>query len=102
MSEEINQSPRFAPGDYRTRYSAPCAPFDERGQRWYKGTGVAPAAHPLAGAIGFGACASCASAQVLVIAAQHSVHMMSGDIYWDYELACEACGIFTSRSYAEN
>jgi len=37
-----------------------------------------------------------------VIAAQYNVHPMSGDLYYDYEMVCEACGQFTTASYCEN
>lgn len=91
--------PRLVPADYKTVFTAPCARF-EGGQTWYKGTGVAPAVHPLH--LPVEGCEACQSTEVLVIAAQYSSSPMNGDEYWDYEIECQACGKFTQRSYADN
>ena len=101
----IRDTPALAAKDYKTRYSTPCQPRDsqqEMGFEWYVGTGIEPAAHPLEGQIHFAGCGACGSEQVLVIAAQWNVHLMSGDVYWDYEVECQTCQKFTQRSYAEN
>ncbi|MEX2683498.1 MAG: hypothetical protein Q6373_018115 [Candidatus Sigynarchaeota archaeon] len=71
-------------------------------QDWYTGTGIRPDDHPLARFISFSGCGSCGSDDVLVIAAQWCVAYHSGDVYWDYEIACNACGKYTRCSYCEN
>ncbi len=106
VDTRTSSSPVFAPADYKTRFKVPCAVDGELSnsyhQTWYAGTGIRPAEHPLEGYIGFSGCGSCGSGDVLVIAAQWCVSYASGDAYWDYEIACNACGKYTQRSYCEN
>ncbi|MCB1306581.1 MAG: hypothetical protein KDK30_00300 [Leptospiraceae bacterium] len=100
----VTETPTFTTPDYRTRYVTPCVSDrkDPMDFEWYRGTGIDPQRHPLAPVIRFGACQNCESANVLVIAAQHNVHRMSGDVYYDYELSCNDCNRFTRVSFAGN
>ena len=106
IETHTSSSPAFAPADYKTRFKAPCAIdgglSESHHQEWYAGTGIRPADHPLVGSISFSGCGSCGSNDVLVIAAQWCVSYASGDAYWDYEIACNACGKYTRRSFCEN
>ncbi|MBI1881695.1 MAG: hypothetical protein HYR94_26250 [Chloroflexi bacterium] len=97
----VRESPGLVPANYKTVFETACE-LRPAGFKWYKGTGLAPQAHPLAGYIPFKECAACGSSQVVVIAAQWNVHVMNGDEYWDYELACQICHKFTQRSFADN
>lgn len=89
-------------GEDGARVLAPCEPVRRGGQTWYLGTGVSPQEHPLARSIAFEPCGRCGARDVRVVAAQFAVHLMTGDRYHDYEIACRACGAFTQRSFAEN
>ena len=106
IETRTSKRPVFVPGDFKMRFSVPCALDEEmsnaRHQVWYTGAGVAPASHPLVQHITFAGCGSCGSDDVLVIATQWCVSYNSGNAYWDYEIACDACGTFTQRSYSEN
>ena len=103
MTSWTVDTPYLAPEDYKTRFDAPCIYFPNyKMQDWFLGTGIKPSDHPLAWRIEFGGCGHCQSNNVLVIAAQYSVHPFSGDLYWDYEIVCNECGKFTTRSYSEN
>lgn len=101
LNSWVHKTPALTLADYQQCFASDGAVFAD-GSGWYRGTGIAPAAHPLAGEIPFAGCEHCTSRNVLVIAAQRSIHPMSGDEYWDYELVCQICGRFTQRSYAEN
>lgn len=96
-----SNAPRFARADFAALPFA-CEAQRDGGQTWYRGSGIAPEEHPLARHIPFGGCQGCGAADVHVIAAHHDVHLMSGDVYYDYELVCRVCGVFTRRSYSEN
>lgn len=103
MTSWVTDTPYLAQADYATHFTEPCVFVpNHKMQDWFFGTGIAPAEHPLNWRIPFGDCGQCQNKAVLVIAAQFCVHMMSGDLYWDYELFCPACGKFTTRSYSEN
>lgn len=87
----------------------PCILTAFRHQDWYHGTGLPPAEHPglhtlrvLQTDLPNSECGYCASKNVLVIALQGCIHPMSGDVYYDYEIVCNACGGFTTYAYAEN
>ena len=97
----VRDLPGLAPADYKTRFDSACQLHPD-GFKWYKGTGIAPSAHPLAGHIPFKECAGCGSDRVLIIAAQWNVHWLNGDEYWDYEIECQVCQRFTQRSFADN
>jgi hypothetical protein len=100
--EWIQDTPRLVPANYKALYSTPCELMPD-GFEWYKGTGIVAAKHPLEGWILFSTdCGACESEDTLIIAAQWSVNYHNGDRYWDYELACQSCGKFTQRSFAEN
>jgi hypothetical protein len=105
MDEHTHDLPRFIESDYKTRYKDPVTKIDKDYQEWYMGTGVEFEKHPLYEHLqgwAIGECGNCKSRHVLVIAAQFSVHPMSGGRYWDCEIVCKECGIYTARSYAEN
>ena len=86
----------------------PCIETWEGGQYWHHGTGIAPADHPAlpktawARSVRAARCGACGSDQVAMITLQWSVASHSGDLYYDYELICRACGQFTARAYCEN
>jgi len=104
MYERKTYSPTLIPSDYMFLYEAPCIP-DENNidvKKIYYGTGIPPASHPLNGTIPMRGCAHCGSDNVLVLYAQWSVSVHSGDCYWDYEIVCQECQKFTTRSFAEN
>ncbi|NHJ88047.1 MAG: hypothetical protein FK734_21460 [Asgard group archaeon] len=104
MYQEINDEPRFMPKDYREKYDKPCIPEDlelDTNMEHY-GIGIAPYDHPLNGHIPMRGCGNCNSDNVLVIYAQWNVSTHSGDSYWDYEIYCNDCHKYTSRSFAEN
>lgn len=101
-SRWLGDSPRFTRPDYKTYYRDPCVREEDFGKTWYRGTGIVRSEHPLADRLSFSTCDGCESRDVLVIAAQRSVHPMSGDLYYDYELECCRCGRFTARSFAGN
>lgn len=100
--ERTSKKPEFIEEDYITRYNEPCSYIRELGKYWYKGTGILIEDHPLQKFINMRGCANCKSENVLVIAAQRSVHPMNGDVYWDYEIRCKDCGMYTQRSFSEN
>lgn len=74
------------------------------GQTWFHGTGVPLGDHPDRGLLHADqvTCGQCKSSEVLIIAEQSSISYHSGDLYYDCEFVCQACGTFTSLSYAEN
>ena len=100
----ISETPRMVDEDYKEKYPEDCiADEDNSGlKKIYFGSGIAPSKHPLKKHVRFGKCENCNDPDVKVIYAQWSVHPMSGDAYWDYELFCEKCKKYSSRSYAEN
>ncbi|MBD3253910.1 MAG: hypothetical protein GF383_02405 [Candidatus Lokiarchaeota archaeon] len=102
MDEWICDSPQLISKDYREKYTSACEKYKESGQIWYKGMGIPIENHPLKDYIWFKGCGNCESNEVKIIAAQWSVHPMSGDRYWDYEIFCENCGKYTQRAFAEN
>ncbi|MHA1760307.1 MAG: hypothetical protein ACTSXA_06765 [Candidatus Heimdallarchaeota archaeon] len=103
MYLQVRDSPRLAPANYREIYDKPCELVGEFNwlKQVYRGTGVAPKDHP-AENVPIGNCENCKSENVLAIYTQWSVSPHSGDKYWDYEIFCEDCGKYTSKSYAEN
>lgn len=98
---EARRAPRYVPVDYQKVFSSPWAERKEGKDWWHKGTGTAPKEHPLADRVSFCGCAGCDSNDVLVIAARHVVHPYSGDAYCDYEVRCQACGLFTVSAYSD-
>ncbi|TFG29081.1 hypothetical protein EU528_10265 [Candidatus Thorarchaeota archaeon] len=68
----------------------------------FRGNGIPIEQHPLKGRCNMQGCGNCKSEQVKVIYAQWSVSVASGDTYWDYEVFCGECGMYTSRSFSEN
>jgi len=102
IDEWINNEPQLIDKDYKKRYDEPCKEIRESGKTWYKGTGINWEKHPLKRFIPKFGCANCNNKDVKIIAAQFSVHPMSGDRYWDCEVFCAKCGKYTQRAYAEN
>ncbi len=103
FNQYVANEPNFTRKNFKTHYKEPVVEEKENiGFHWYRGQGIKASKHPLRQHIDFGTCANCESSDVLVIAAQFNVHMMSGDKYYDYEIECQACGKFTRASYAEN
>jgi len=104
LYEKVQDIPRLAFQDWMTRHSADIVP-DEHND-WdgqiFRGTGVPIEEHPLKGNCSMYGCGNCESENVKVIYAQWSVSVASGDAYWDYEVICEDCGKYTSRSFSEN
>ena len=99
-------TPKMVDANYKELYSDPCLADNENSgfKMIYYGTGIRRDSHPLKKRINMRGCGNpkCGSEHVKVIYAQWSVHPMSGDKYWDYEIFCEDCKKFTLRSYAEN
>ena len=104
MYQRITDKPKLVPQDYKTKYNEECiASEDNSGlKKIYYGTGISRDTHPLKKHINMRVCGNCNNPKVKVIYAQWSVHPMSGDKYYDYEVFCEKCQKFTSRSYTEN
>ena len=106
MSKNYSEKPRLADKDYLTKYDKDCIEDEAScsAKRIFVGKGVYPAAHPLREKINFTRtkCSNCNSFNVKVIYAHWCVHMMSGDTYWDYEIHCETCNMFTKHSFADN
>lgn len=102
--ERIRETPHMVSKDYATEYKEPIIANDENSGLWMEffGTGVSSNKHPLKNKIRFRDCGNCNSVNVLLIYTKWSVHPMSGDVYWDYEVVCNDCGMFTARSFAEN
>lgn len=103
MYVQILDSPRLVPANFREIYESPCELIGEFDwlQQIYRGTGITPEGHP-AKNIPFSDCENCQSKNVLVLYTQWSVSPHSGDKYWDFEIVCNDCGKFTSKSYSEN
>ena len=104
LYEEITDIPRFAPKNWMDEYAEPIAPHEDN--EWtsmeYAGTGVSLDKHPLNDRIWMKGCGNCEGENVKVIYAHWCVSTASGDAYWDYEIICEDCGKYTSRSFNEN
>ncbi len=104
LYEQITDTPRIAAEDWKLRYKEPISPSEDND--WitmiFTGSGVSIEAHPLNGKIWMKGCGNCEGESVKVIYAHWCVSPHSGDAYWDYEIICDDCGRFTSRSFSEN
>ena len=102
--EEIREIPRLAPDDWKTQFTEELVPdeYNDYDAQTYRGAGIRIDEHPLKSHCNMQGCGNCKSDNVLVIYAQWSVSVHSGDSYWDYEIICEDCGKYTSRSFSEN
>ncbi|NHJ13570.1 MAG: hypothetical protein EAX95_07820 [Candidatus Thorarchaeota archaeon] len=104
LYETVTNEPRIANADYMEIFQDPLIPDEDNS--WtamvYRGTGVSIDEHPLRDRLGMRGCKNCGSEEVKVIYAQWSVSTASGDAYWDYEIVCSNCGMFTARSFSEN
>ncbi|TXT54662.1 MAG: hypothetical protein BAJATHORv1_60159 [Candidatus Thorarchaeota archaeon] len=102
--ETVQESPRIAQKDYATAFSKGLVPDEEN--TWlgmvFRGSGVPLEEHPCKDRLHMHGCKNCGSDNVLVIYAQWSVSTHSGDSYWDYEIICNECRMFTARSFNEN
>ncbi|MFW9787216.1 MAG: hypothetical protein ACFFE2_09720 [Candidatus Thorarchaeota archaeon] len=100
LYERTNDSPILG----SLEYSEPIIERDNNDytSREYHGSGVPIEEHPLKEYINMKGCGVCESSNVKVIYGQWSVSTASGDVYWDYEIACMDCGKFTARSFNEN
>ncbi|MFX1369045.1 MAG: hypothetical protein ACFFAY_10635 [Promethearchaeota archaeon] len=104
LYETVTETPRIAAKDYATKYSDQIVP-DEGNCDFamtFRGTGISIAEHPLRESAHMRGCANCEGEDVLVIYAQWSVSTASGDVYWDHEIVCNKCGMFTARSFSDN
>jgi hypothetical protein len=104
LYEQIQDVPRLAPRDWKTLFKENLIPDEHNdwdGQT-FRGLGVPIQEHPLKSNCNMQGCGNCKSENVKVIYAQWSVSVASGDAYWDYEIICEDCGKYTSRSFSEN
>ena len=79
----------------------PRSQVEFEGQTWYLAAGVAAETRPVF-VDGPTACGRCQSPEVRVVAFQSCVHPHSGDLYWDSEVVCLACGAHTAESYSEH
>ena len=103
LYEEVRDTPRLAPIDWETRFAEGLLP-DENNDwdaKIFRGTGVPLKDHPMKGSCNMHGCGNCDSDNVKVIYGQWSVSVANGDAYWDYEVVCEECGMFTSRSFSD-
>ena len=104
MYSNVSDTPRMVDEDYKKKYPDPC--IADEGNSGFKmiyfGLGITRNKHPLKKRINMRECGNCNNADVKVIYAQWSVHPMSGDTYWDYEVYCEKCKKYSSRSFAGN
>ena len=102
--EKIQDIPRLASVDWKTLYNDGLVPdeYNDWDGQIFRGTGVPIEEHPLKDNCNMLGCGNCESEQVKVIYAQWSVSVASGDSYWDYEVICADCGMYTSRSFSEN
>jgi len=97
MIESTTELPEFTQEDYAEFFEEPVVATT--GQKaWYYGTGVIPKNHPLVADIPFEECGGCASDEVVVVAAQRFRHPFSKELFWEYEIACTHCGMYTQRS----
>lgn len=103
MSYTITWSnePRFAPPDYKTAILKP-ATVEKNGQTWLYTPEVAPEDHPWREDINIAAFPDRDQHTYRVIAMQHNVHPMSGDVYWDLEAYCPEKNQYITISYADN
>lgn len=104
LYERITDSPSLISKEFETEYSDPLIENNKNDGTWreYYGTGVTINAHPLRDYINMKGCGECKSTNVKVIYGKWCVSTASGDVYWDYEIACLDCGRFTARSFNEN
>ncbi|MBN2228469.1 MAG: hypothetical protein JW779_02675 [Candidatus Thorarchaeota archaeon] len=104
LYEQITDEPRLASKSWMTDCTEPLIPGENNDMlaSVFTGTGVLIHAHPLNKRIAMRGCGNCESMNVLVIYAQWSVSTASGDAYWDYEILCNDCQKYTSRSFSEN
>ena len=104
LYEKVQVLLRFASNDWKTLYDNELVP--DEGNDWdgkvFRGSGIPIEEHPLKENCNMRGCGNCDSEHVKVIYAQWSVSVASGDSYWDYELFCEECSMYTSRSFSEN
>ncbi|NHJ46980.1 MAG: hypothetical protein FK733_04250 [Asgard group archaeon] len=104
LYRRVQKTPKFVSQDYKTKYDKPCIPeeieYDLEMTHW--GTGIEPENHPLKNHIRFHDCKNCESLNVKVIYASWCVSPNSGDAYWDYEIYCEDCQMYTQCSFSDN
>ncbi len=102
--EVVSVSPRLAPDNWKTAFDKELVP-DEKND-WdgmiYRGTGLPIDNHPMKERLHMHGCGNCNSNDVEIIYAQWSVSVASGNEYWDYEMFCNDCKKYTSRSFSEN
>lgn len=77
---------------------------DEAFKSEYAGSGISLQEHPLKEDLNMEkrTCVACRSKNIKVIYAQRSIHPMNGDEYYDFEVVCGNCGIFSIFSFADN
>jgi len=104
LYETVTDTPRIAATDFKTRFSEPLVADDDNCDfaMTYRGSGIEISGHPLKEQCRMRGCGNCGGDNVLVIYAQWSVSTASGDVYWDHEIVCNDCGMFTARSFSDN
>lgn len=102
--EVISDLPRLAPKEWKSIFNEELVP--DQNNDWdgliYRGTGVVIDEHPMKDRLHMHGCGNCNSEDVIIIYAQWSVSVASGNEYWDYEMFCKNCEKYTSRSFSEN
>lgn len=89
--------------DLAAAAEAPRAGVAHGGQTWFVAPGRADEPRRTFGdGDGTDTCGRCGSDDVRVVAFQSCVHPFSGDLYWDCEVVCVACGAHTAESFSEN
>ena len=96
-----SNTPQFAPPDYRTTITKPTT-VERGGQTWIFTPGCAPEDHPWSEEMNVGAFPERDKYTYEVIAMQHNIHPMNGDIYWDVEAYCPEKDKYITISYADN
>jgi hypothetical protein len=104
LYETVTETPRIADKNFATRYNDPLVPDEGNCDlaKSFSGTGIPIADHPLKDSAHIRGCGNCEGDNVLVIYGQWSVSTASGDVYWDHEVICNDCGMFTARSFSDN
>ncbi|TFG32491.1 hypothetical protein EU527_10065 [Candidatus Thorarchaeota archaeon] len=104
VDEVISESPRLAQKDWLTSFNELLVPDENNDyiSMIYRGKGVKIDEHPLKDRLYMYGCGNCRSINVRIIYAQWSVSVVSANEYWDYEVFCDDCKKYTSRSFSEN
>jgi hypothetical protein len=95
--QSTSEQPKWARPDFREFYKEKCVVEQrEDGATWHLGSGIGPAAHPLAHSIPMSQfdCAACGGIYpyLTVVAATQGAKNTYGEGPWSYEFVCDGCG----------